>query len=233
MTGAATGERTGGTTSWDGAPLVSGRHRRSWSWILLPLALAVAVSLLLSTDRRPDADRALVPVTPPGGFDVIVRVADVTPMDDEGVFGRRPVVADDRTVDTAARDIARAIRDYLDAVFVTADTRFSDAPVVSLLGPRARRAVGDADLRGLGVVDADVRAVSPQPVRASAHLVTDGGTVVFAAVRYDASAELVMVDGGSGTLHQRARMVFVHGDEGWRAEVAEAELDVPAVQVDR
>ena len=226
------GERTSGTTSWAAAPVVSGRRRRPWPWILVLLVLAVAGGVMVATQRRPGTDAASAPAAPTPGFEVTVRVADVASMDDNGIFGRRRVAADGRAVDTAARDIARAITDYLDAVFVTADTRFSDAPVASLLGPRARRAAENADLSGLGVVDADVSDVAPEPVVVTARLVTDEGDVVLAAVRYEASAELVMPDGRPGALDQRARMVLVD-DGGWRADVAEADLDVRTVQVDR
>jgi hypothetical protein len=210
--------------SWDAAPVAAGSHRRRWRWILVPALLVVlalgAAVLLLSDGTLPSPASAAT-------FDVTVRVTDVAPMDDDGVFGRQPPVADDGVVDAAAGDIAAVVAGYLDATFVSPETRFSDHPLPALLSSRALAFSRGADRAGLGVVDVAVRGVDPQPVRLTARMVTSGGEVVLAAVRYDARARLVTADGASGLLHQRARMVFVPDDGGWRADVVEADLTLP------
>ena len=215
--------------SWDAAPVAAGSHRRRWRWILVPALLVVlalgAAVLLLSDGTLPSP--ASAPPASAATFDVTVRVTDVAPMDDDGVFGRQPPVADDGVVDAAAGDIAAVVAGYLDAAFVSPETRFSDHPLPALLSSRALAFSRGADRAGLGVVDVAVRGVDPQPVRLTARMVTSGGEVVLAAVRYDARARLVTADGASGLLHQRARMVFVPDDGGWRADVVEADLTLP------
>jgi hypothetical protein len=197
--------------------------------------VALAAVVALSGDgalRR--AEEPPVHAAVDGAFDVTVRVTEVMPMDDDAVFGRRPVVAGDSAVEAAARDIAGVVARYLDTAFVAPGTRFSDQSLRVLLDRRALAAARAADRRGLGVVDVAVRDVEPRPVRVSARLVTDGGEVVLAAVRYDALAELVTTDGASGPLHQRARLVLVPARGGWRADVVDAELRLPAtVEADR
>lgn len=239
MTG-ATRERSHTTrpASWDSAPVAAGGRRGGTAWILvagLLVALAaLAAVVALSGDRAlRRAQEPPVPAAADGAFDVTVRVTDVVPMDDDAVFGRPPAVAGDTAVDAAARDIAGVVARYPDTAFVAPGTRFSDQSLRVLLDPRALAAARATDRRGLGVVDVAVRDVEPRPVRVGARLVTDGGEVVLAAVRYDARAELVTTDGASGPLHQRARMVLVRERGGWRADVVEAELSLPAAEADR
>lgn len=221
--------------SWDTVPVAVGRHRRPW-WLLAPallVVLALAAAALLVSDGRVRPPASAPPVST-RTFDVTVRVADVTTMDNDGVFGRQPPVADDAVVDAAAHDIGGVVAGYLDAVFVTPQTRFTDQPLAALLSGRALEASRAADRAGLGVVDVAVREVEPEPVRLTARMVTSGGDVVLVAVRYDARAQLVTTDGVSGPLHQRARIVFVPGEDGWRADVVEADLTLPATgQADR
>ncbi|HSJ46086.1 MAG TPA: hypothetical protein VK923_15540 [Euzebyales bacterium] len=204
-------------------------------WILAPgllVVLVLAAAVLLLSDGEV---RRLVPVplTSTTTFDVTVHVADVVEMDNDGVFGRRPPVADDAVVDAAARDIATVVTRYLDAEFVATETRFTDDPLPALLSDRALAVSRSTDRAGLGVVDVAVREVEPQQVRLTARMVTSGGEVVLAAVRYDARARLVTADGASDELHQRARMAFVSQGSGWRADVVEADLTLPTGEAER
>jgi hypothetical protein len=217
------------TASWDATPVATDRHRRPWLWVMVPallVVLALAAAVLLLSDGAP---RPLLPAPPVRvtTFDLTVRVTDVAEMDDDRVFARQPPVADDAVVDVAAREIAAVVTRYLDAAFVTPETRFSDQPLPALLSDDALAVSRGADRAGLGVVDQAVRDVEPQPVQVTARMVTDDGEVALVAVRYDARARLVTADGVSGQLHQRARMVFVPRDEGWRADVVDVDLTVP------
>ena len=45
--------------------------------------------------------------------------------------------------------------------------------------------------------------------------------------RYDARAQVVTDDGATVPLHQRATMVFVPKDGGWRAEAVDTALELP------
>jgi hypothetical protein len=155
---------------------------------------------------------------------VVVDVTDVASMDHDGLFGRDAAIPQG-AVDTATQQIAEALDGYLDAQFVTAETRFSDRPLSQLLSQRALDAL--SDLAGLGALGISVRQVQAEPVTAKARMLTSGEDVTLVTVRYDARALVVSDNGASVPLHQRATMVFVREDGGWRAEAIDATLDLP------
>jgi hypothetical protein len=159
-------------------------------------------------------------------FDVAVDATDVASMDNDGLLGQRAAIPAE-AVDTATREIGGILQSYLDAEFVTADTRFSDRPLSALLSQRALDAVSDDDLAGLGALGISAEQVLAEPVTATAHMLTSGSDVALVTVRYDARAHLATADGASVPLHQRATMVFVPEDGTWRAEALDVALDLP------
>lgn len=213
---------------WADAPIAVGRHRRRLGFALIVLTIAGIAAFVLFDSR------GMSPLSPAPGrpqtapsvpFDVLVDVADVASMDNDVLFGRETAVPRD-AVDRATRQVGEVVQRYLDAEFVTAQTRFSDRPLAGLLSRRAVDALTDDSLAGLGALGISVQQVEAEPVTASAQVLTSGSDVVIVTVRYEARAMVVSADGDNAPMVQRATMAFVPEDGGWRAEAVDAVLDL-------
>lgn len=215
--------------SWDTAPVARGRRRRRWPWVAVVALLVLGVAGFLAQSQRGSPTRTVRAADrgSQGTFDVDLRVATVTAVDNDLVFGRHPATTDATLVRPAVRQIEEVIGGYLDGVFVAAPTRFSDGALRDLLQPDAVASATADDLAGLGVLEAAVQAVEPGSATGTAAVLTSDGEEVMVAVRYDARAQVVTADGGTGTLRQRADIVFVPAADGWRAAAAQAELMLP------
>lgn len=215
---------------WVDAPIAVGRHRRRVGFALIALTIAGIVAFILFDSR------GMSPLSPGPGrpqtapsvpFDVVVDVADVASMDNDVLFGRETASPPRDAVDRATRQVGEVVRRYLDAEFVTAETRFSDRPLAGLVSRRALDALTDDDvLAGLGVLEVAAEQVEAEPVTARARVLTSGSDVVVMTVRYEARATVMLTDGDTAPLHQRATMVFASEDGGWRAEAVDAVLDL-------
>jgi hypothetical protein len=225
------------TDPWANVPVAVGHHRRrpGWGFVALTLMAAAAIVAVFTSPApitaRPlrPAAAATSPTAPPSvPFDVAVEVTDVIPMDNDRLFGRdRDVAAADGAVDTATRAIEAVLQTYLDAEFVTPESRFSDQPLAGLLSQPALEALPTNELAGLGVLGLSVRQVEGEPVLATARVLTSDSDPAIVEVRYDAHARVVLHNGAPVPLRQRATMVFVPDDGGWRAEAVDVELDIP------
>jgi hypothetical protein len=214
--------------TWADAPIAVGRHRRRLGFALIMVVIAGIAAFVLFNSR------GMSPLSPAPGrpetapsvpFDVEVDVADVASMDNDVLFGRETAVPRD-AVDRATRQVGEVVRRYLDAEFVTAETRFSDRPLAGLLSRRALHALTDDALAGLGVLEVAMEQVEAEPVTARARVLTSGSDVVTMTVRYAARATVTSTDGDTAPLRQRATMVFAHEDDGWRAVAVDAVLDL-------
>jgi hypothetical protein len=214
--------------TWADAPIAVGRHRRRLGFALIMVVIAGIAAFVLFNSR------GMSPLSPAPGrpetapsvpFDVEVDVADVASMDNDVLFGRETAVPRD-AVDRATRQVGEVVRRYLDAEFVTAETRFSDRPLAGLLSRRALHALTDDALAGLGVLEVAMEQVEAEPVTARARVLTSGSDVVTMTVRYEARATVTSTDGDTAPLRQRATMVFAHEDDGWRAVAVDAVLDL-------
>jgi hypothetical protein len=221
--------------SWVTAPVTVGRHRRwlGWAPFVLVVVAVGALALLLgrqapttSLPAQPQPEPPEPHTTVSVPFDVAVEVADVATMDNDELFGKDTAIPD-RAVHIATREVDEVLTRYLDAEFVTAQTRFSDGPLADLLSERASDALSEDDRAGLGALELSAQEVQAEPVAATARVLTSGSDVVVVAVRYDARALVVTDNGDTVTLRQRATMVFVPEDGGWRAEAINAVLDLP------
>jgi hypothetical protein len=212
---------------------VGRQHRRpGWGLVVLVLIAVVVIAVLLPTaGPSPETSSAPPPtapdVPPPAPFMVTVDVTTVSPLDNDGLFGRDVTAPPDRAVHTAALEVEDAVQTYLNAAFVDADTRFTARPLAGLLAAPALEETHDVDLAGLGAVGIAVERVEAEPVSATARVLTNGGDVAMVQVRYDARAQIVGDDGRSGPLRQRATMLFVPEAGRWRAEAVDAELELP------
>lgn len=221
---------------WANAPVAVGHQRRRLGWGLVALTLLGATTLvLLLLDRTapptaPSATSSSAPIMPDAlesvPFDVTVEIAHGASMDNDGLFEER-IAIPGGAIETAGVAVADVLRGYLNAAFVTPETRFSERPVSGLLSRHASAALSADDLAGLGALGISVQRVHAEPVTATAHVLTKGSDAVVVAIRYDARAQLLTEDGESVPLHQRATMVFVPEDGSWRAEAVEASLDLP------
>jgi hypothetical protein len=221
--------------SWVTAPVTVGRHRRwlGWAPFVLVVVAVGALALLLgrqapttSLPAQPQPEPPEPHTTVSVPFDVAVEVADVATMDNDELFGKDTAIPD-RAVHIATREVDEVLTRYLDAEFVTAQTRFSDGPLADLLSQRASDALSEDDRAGLGALELSAQEVQAEPVAATARVLTSGSDVVIVAVRYDARALVTTHDGDRVPLRQRATMVFVPEDGGWRAEAINAVLDLP------
>jgi hypothetical protein len=214
--------------TWADAPIAVGRHRRRLGFALIMVVIAGIAAFVLFNSRgmSPLSRAPGRPETAPSvPFDVEVDVADVASMDNDVLFGRETAVPRD-AVDRATRQVGEVVRRYLDAEFVTAETRFSDRPLAGLLSRRALHALTDDALAGLGVLEVAMEQVEAEPVTARARVLTSGSDVVTMTVRYEARATVTSTDGDTAPLRQRATMVFAHEDDGWRAVAVDAVLDL-------
>jgi hypothetical protein len=222
---------------WGGAPVTVGHHRHhhrlGWAIMLLLLVAATAIALLLTSTAPTPAPAppstpapTVTPASPSVPFDLAMEVADVTAMDDDGLFGLKATIPQG-AADTATQEITDVLERYLDAEFVTPETRFSAQPLSDLLSRNALDALSDDDLAGLGVLGISVRQVRAERAVSTARVLTSGSDVALVTVRYAATAWVVTDDGASVPLHQRAEMVFVPQDGGWRAEAVDATLELP------
>jgi hypothetical protein len=214
---------------WADAPIAVGRHRRRLGIALIALTIAGIAAFILFDSRgmsplSPGPGRPQTTLSVP--FDVVVDVADVASMDNDVLFGRETASPPRDAVDRATRQVGEVVRRYLDAEFVTAETRFSDRPLAGLLSRRALDALTDDALAGLGVLEVAVEQVEAEPVTASARVLTSGSDVAVMTVRYEARATVMSTDGDTAPLHQSATIVFALEDGGWRAEAVDAVLDL-------
>jgi hypothetical protein len=221
---------------WSTNPIAAGRHRRlMWGAVVL-VAVAAVVFMLTRTAPSTTPTAPSNPEPPPAEqippsipFDVAIEVTDAASMDNDGLFGEKAAVPNG-AVDDAASQIGGVLDRYLDAQFITTETRFSDRPLSELLNERALDALSDDDLAGLGVLGIAVQQVEAEPVTVTARALTSGSDVAVMVVRYDARAQVTTEDGESAQLHQQATMVFVPEDGEWRAEAIDAELDLPLAE---
>jgi hypothetical protein len=215
------------------APVAVGHPRRRPGWglvVLVLLLVLTVVALLPRSAPTPDTTPAPVTPAPPASpsvpFAVAVDVREVTPLDNDGLFGREVTPPDD-AVDTAALQVEDVLQTYLNAAFVTSGTRFTGQPLADLLSPTALDEATDQDLAGLGALDLTVQRVKAEPVIASTRVLTRGDDVAMVEVRYEARAQVTAGGGEPLVMHQRASMVFVPEDGTWRAEAVDAELGFP------
>jgi hypothetical protein len=214
--------------SWAGVPVAVGRRRRRLGWGLVALFVAGIAAFVLfdspaTSPLNPLPGRPQIPPSVP--FEVVVQAAGVASMDNDPLFGRDATIPRD-AVDRATRQVGEVVLRYLDAEFVTEQTRFSDRPLAGLLSRRAVDALTDDSLAGLGALGMSVQQVEAEPVTASAQVLTSGSDVVIVTVRYEARATVVSADGDNAPMVQRATMAFVPEDGGWRAEAVDAVLDL-------
>lgn len=220
---------------WATAPVAVGRHRhRAW-WGALLVLLVVAGALAFLVVRRAPATAPSTPAGPEPDppqavtsvpFDVTVEISDVATMDNDGLFGQDMVIPEGAAA-AASQQVERTLQDYLDAEFVTPETRFSQQPLADLLSRRALAALPANDTAGLGALEVSVRQVRAEPVGVTAQVLTSGPDAAVVVVRYDARAQVVTDDGDTVPLRQQATMVFVPEDGQWRAEAVNAVLDLP------
>jgi hypothetical protein len=221
---------------WATAPVAVGHGRHRMWWVVVPAVVLIAAgALALIVGRQAPATS---PSTPAGPelvpqqaaasvpFAVSMEVTEVASMDNDGLFGHGTVIPED-AVDTAVREVEQVLRTYLDAQFVTAETRFSDHPMADLLSRHALAAVPTDDLDGLGVLGVPVRHVRAEPVAVTARVLTSRSDAAVVVVRYEARAEVTTEHGGTAPLQQRATMVFVPESGRWRARAVTAALDLP------
>jgi len=220
---------------WATAPVAVGRHRhRAW-WGVLLVLLVVAGALAFLVGRRAPATSPTAPAgpepVPPRAvisvpFDVTVEISDVASMDNDGLFGQDMVIPEGAAA-AASQQVEQTLQAYLDAEFVSPETRFSQQPLADLLSRRALAALPANDTAGLGALEVSVRQVRAEPVGVTARVLTSGSDAAVVVVRYDARAQVVTDDGDTVPLRQRATMVFVPEGGQWRAEAVNAVLDLP------
>ena len=230
--------RSAAPDPWERAPVASGRHHRHGAWLLVAalVLLVVGVVALLLTGREVPVAGPLrpadAPPVPPASepFGVTVEVTSASAMDHDALLGGAPGAPPAAAVADASDEVAEMLRAYLDAQFVTPQTRFGDAVLPALLTPEALAALDEDDLGGLGVLDVDAVAVRAEPLTARARVLTDGGEAALVALRYDARAQVLTGDGDDLPLHQRATMVLLPADGGWRVAAVDARLRLRAAE---
>lgn len=212
------------TGAWETAPVEVGRHARPWPWIVVALLLLTVAALLLWPLRRP-VTRSPTPQGLASPFDVHLQVDRVVATGNDRLFGARTVRPDPAAVDATARTVTDVLDDYLERMFVAPDTRFTAQPLPALLTDGALRAASEEELAGLGVVDTIAR-VEGRPVTVAASVFGDDADIALVVVRYTLDAPAVTTEGRTGSLRQRAAMVFVPQADGWRVTAVDAVLDV-------
>jgi hypothetical protein len=165
-------------------------------WGVLLVLLVIAGAFAFVVGRRAPA---ISPSTPAGPepappqavisvpFDVTIEISDAATMDNDGLFGQ-DVVIPEGVAAAASLQVEQTLQAYLNAEFVTPETRFSDQPLADLLSRRGLAAAPTDDLDGLGVLGVSVQQVRAEPVVVAARVLTSGSDAAAVVVRYDARA---------------------------------------------
>ena len=161
----------------------------------------------------------------PRPFRVTLRKVRGVAADNALLFGRRP---DERpkVAKQAAKAAANALQRYLNAAFVSPKTRFTPAPLRTLLTPVAFDELGKTDRRALGVGAPKIDGGKTGKAVARALVVYRHAKPVAVTLRYRAGLRAAF---GQRTqpLTQRGTMVFVRVAKGWRADMVEVRLRLP------
>ena len=204
--------------------------------VLLAIAGVVFAVLNLTRAQAPSVSQSAPPptatpsptepaLTQPEPFRVSIRKARGVATDNALLFGRRP---DERpkVAKQAARAAADALQRYLNAAFVSPKTRFTAAPIRTLLTPRAFDELGATDRRALGVGAPAIDGGKTGKAVARALVMYRHAKPVAVTLRYRAGMRAAF---GQRTqpLVQRGTLVFVRVDKGWRADMAEVRLRLP------
>lgn len=174
----------------------------------------------------PEAPSAESPARP---FDLEVARITVVGMDNAAILGTRSSpsntdVAEDAVA--AARDVLAA---FLNSQFIAEDTRFSAAPIDTMLSARALDALTAEDRAGLGQVTLPVDRTVTGPASTVAQVLMDGDQAHAVTLSHNVLFTVVLEDGSESSVKQSGTITFVPSAEGWRADAVEVVTDLPEV----
>ncbi|HWB71286.1 MAG TPA: hypothetical protein VG452_03645 [Egibacteraceae bacterium] len=200
--------------------------RPSWQRVVAAALCAAALAACRGAPG-PGAAPGSQPSAPLQPFRLLIASIDAQTMGSGAILGAPADLLNPEAVRIATEASRAALEGYLNAQFVTADTRFSAAPVDGLLGPRAAALLDDTARRGLGVVDLPVLGGVTRHAIAHAVVLVEGPAAYAVTLSYEAVLEVTLGDGGSGPVVQRGSMTFVPIGGGYRAEAVDVTLELP------